>query len=122
MTAWLGLIAMWLILSAPIVSRLLAFEQHQAHYQAAAMCSEDHAYAGSGNAVDSSHHLGKAPSTVACGYCDLLATHAVMPAIAPAAPSPIMLVAVAAPLAPMERAIPLGAFPSGRPREPPVLF
>ncbi|HEX7683469.1 MAG TPA: DUF2946 domain-containing protein [Trinickia sp.] len=119
-TAWLGLIAMWLIVFAPIVSRLLASEQHQ-HLPTAAICTAIYADAGSGDVVDSAHHPDKAPTTAACGYCDLLATHAVVPAIAPAMPSQIVLVALAAPAMPIERAIPLGAFPSGRPREPPAL-
>ncbi|WP_277429944.1 DUF2946 domain-containing protein [Trinickia sp. Y13] len=130
LTAWLGLFAMWLVLSAPIVSQVLAHQQRHAHAHALShhmqdrsteqACAELQLGAQSGDLTDRGDHLEKTPATSACGYCDLLATHAALPALAPAAPAAVVLVAFAAFLAPTERAIPLGAFPSGRAREPPV--
>lgn len=122
---------MWLVLSAPIVSQALAHQQRHVHPHslshhmqrrlAEPACDELHAGAQSGGLTERGAHLDKGPATAACGYCDLLATHAALPALAPAAPAAIILVAFAAFLAPTERAIPLGAFPSGRAREPPLL-
>jgi len=131
LTAWLGLFAMWLVLSAPIVSQMLAHQQrhaslhslshHMQHRSTEQACDEMPAGTQADDLTQHGHHLEKAPATAACGYCDLLATHAALPALAPAAPGVCVLVAFAAFLAPTARAIPLGAFPSGRAREPPVL-
>lgn len=92
--------------------------QHRSTEQA---CDEMPAGAQADGLMGHGHHLEKAPATAACGYCDLLATHAALPALAPAALGATVLVTFAAFLAPTERAIPLGAFPSGRAREPPFL-
>ncbi|TAM51497.1 MAG: DUF2946 domain-containing protein [Paraburkholderia sp.] len=132
LTAWLGLFAMWLVLSAPIVSQVLAHQQRHApphsmshrmmqHRSTEQACDEMPAGAQADGLMGHGHHLEKAPATAACGYCDLLATHAALPALAPAALGATVLVTFAAFLAPTERAIPLGAFPSGRAREPPFL-
>ncbi|MEQ0777817.1 DUF2946 domain-containing protein [Paraburkholderia tropica] len=110
-TAWLGLIAMWLIVLAPLVSQLLMAER--AHQPIAALCSVTQ------HADTSSHHtLDDALS--ACAYCDLLATHTAMPPI-PAIMSALFALIVAAVVpALFSSYTPLGAFPSGRPRAPPA--
>ena len=131
LTAWLGLIAMWLIVSAPIISQLLV--SAEAHQHAAAACTQmqmgdmpmDEMHMGKmhmtdGCATDSGHHASN-PTMAACGYCNLLATHAVMPAPAPAAESAFMLIMFAAAPVLSTRFTPIGAFPSGRPRAPPVV-
>ena len=121
---------MWLIVSAPIVSQLVA----QAHsHQDATVASmttamgDMHMAGMQMSAGDGGHHAAK-PTVVikatmaACGYCDLLATHAAMPAPAPAAESVFMLITFAAAPVLSTRFTPIGAFPSGRPRAPPVVF
>lgn len=112
LTAWLGLIAMWLIVLAPIVSQCVV-AAHRADPAAAPLCSAVQPTADSA-------HATHADPLAACGYCDLLADHIAMPAVPP---SPLVLVmlliAVSIPVLSV-RFTPLGAFPSGRPRAPPA--
>jgi hypothetical protein len=56
----------------------------------------------------------------ACGYCDLLADHMVLPSIPPAMPTVTAFVMIATVAMLSTRFTPLGAFPSGRPRGPPA--
>ena len=112
LTAWLGLIAMWLIVFAPIVSQLVV--SAQAHEPIAALCSAD-------QPGTPDHQQGNVDSLAACGYCDLLAGHMAVPSIPPAALPMIVLVSVAAAPVLSTRFTPLGAFPSGRPRDPPAV-
>jgi hypothetical protein len=134
LSAWLGLIAMWLIVFVPIVSQLVVSARPQQY--AAVAC--DHmqmgdmqmgnmpmgtmhmATAAGGNA-DMGHHASKS-TMAACGYCDLLATHAAMPAPALVAELVFVLAILAAAPVLSTRFTPTGAFPSGRPRAPPVAF
>lgn len=113
MTAWLGLIAMWLVVCVPLVSQLVVASR--AHEPVAPLCS---AVA----STDTAHQDASAANPLsACGYCDLLATHAAMPSVPPALVQPLALIVVA--IVPMlsMRFTPLGAFPSGRPRAPPLV-
>jgi hypothetical protein len=111
MTAWLGLIAMWLVVCVPLVSQWVMASR--AHEPIAPLCSV-------AVPADLSHHGTSADPLSACGYCDLLATHAAMPSVPPAVVQALTLViAVTAPVLSV-RFIPLGAFPSGRPRAPPL--
>lgn len=111
LTAWLGLIAMWLIVFAPIVSQLVA--SAHAHEPVAALCSADQ--------PGTPDHQAPVDSLAACGYCDLLASHMAVPSIPPVALSIFVLVSVAAAPVLNIRFTPLGAFPSGRPRDPPAV-
>jgi len=106
--AWLGLIAMCLIVFVPVVSQLIVAAR--ADEPVAALCSTTQPDNGSLHAGD---------PLAACGYCDLLATHAAMPSIPPVAAPVLLLVVVAAATVLSTRFTPLGAFPSGRPRDPP---
>ncbi len=110
MTAWLGLIAMWLVVCVPLVSQLVVAAR--SHEPTAALCSAV-------TQVDVSHHDASADPLSACGYCDLLATHTAMPSVPPVVVQ--MLVLIVATIVPVlsMRFTPLGAFPSGRPRAPP---
>lgn len=110
LTVWLGLIAMWLVVCAPVISQLAA--SARAHEPVAALCSA----AQTGDTV----HRTQADSLAACGYCDLLATHAAMPSVPPAALSMLVLIVIAPAPVLSTRFTPLGAFPSGRPRAPPA--
>lgn len=110
-TAWLGILAMCLIVFVPVVSQLVM--SVRANEPVATICSATQPDGGSG----ASQHA--ADPLAACGYCDLLCTHAAMPSVAPVvAPVLTLLVTVAVPLL-STRFTPLGAFPSGRPRDPP---
>ena len=109
LTVWLGLLAMWLVVFAPVISQLAATAR--AHEPVAVLCSAV-------QSGDTEHH-SQTGSLAACGYCDLLATHAAVPSVPPAALSMLVLIAIAT--APILSICftPLDAFPSGRPRDPP---
>ncbi|WP_322104307.1 DUF2946 domain-containing protein [Paraburkholderia sp. J41] len=115
LTAWLGLVAMWLIVFAPLVSQLVA-AQH-AHEPDAALCS---ALQPASNAPDFPH-LSHDDAFGACGYCHLLEHHVAMPSVAAPALLPTLAVAREAVTTLSTRFVPLGAFPSGRPRAPPAV-
>jgi hypothetical protein len=111
LTAWLGLIAMWLIVLVPVASQLVA--SAHAHEPVAAVCS-------AAQPADAQHDASADPLG-ACGYCDLLATHPAVPSVPPLALSITVLVALTAATVLSTRFTPLGAFPSGRPRAPPAI-
>lgn len=111
MTAWLGLIAMWLVVCVPLASQLVVASR--AHEPVAPLCS-------AATPVDMTQHDVAANPLSACGYCDLLATHAPMPSVSPVvAQATTLVMTMAAPVLSI-RFTPLGAFPSGRPRAPPL--
>ncbi|MBU6486529.1 MAG: DUF2946 family protein [Burkholderiales bacterium] len=119
LTAWLGLIAMWLIVFAPIVSQLLmsgvAHEHHTSvHQRMAADCPMQQPAADAG-------HGAMADPLSACGYCDLLGAHPAMPSIPTVVLSLLVLAVLTAAPTLSTRFTPLGAFPSGRPRAPPAV-
>jgi hypothetical protein len=129
LTAWLGLIAMWLVVAAPLVSQLLAahlaHESNQAQAPFAALCST-HQPGSQGNVSLAAQrdaapvHLSHDDAFGACGYCHLLEHHVAVPTVAVvAAPGALVLAGVAPPTL-STRFTPLGAFPSGRPRGPPA--
>ncbi|MEZ0603879.1 DUF2946 domain-containing protein [Paraburkholderia sp. IW21] len=110
--AWLGLIAMWLVVFAPLVSQLIVASR--ADVPVGAICS----------AVDSdapaAHHVSPNP-LAACGYCDLIAHQVPAPSVPPAGLFARILLADAQVSAPPPFVPYAAAFPSGRPRDPPVL-
>ncbi|WP_059412353.1 DUF2946 domain-containing protein [Cupriavidus basilensis] len=110
-TAWLGLLAMWLIVFAPVVSQFVA-SAHAAD-PAGYICSAAH--------PDDAARQPAATDLAACGYCDLLADHPAAPAMPAPPPTLVLLIAFVAAAALFTRFVPLGAFPSGRPRAPPAL-
>ncbi|WP_321944356.1 DUF2946 domain-containing protein [Paraburkholderia tropica] len=108
-TAWLGLIAMCLLVLAPIVSQLVV--AHREGQPVGELCSA--------SAGVAARHAGEGLSLDACDYCGLLASHPAMPSI-PAVALHLIAVTQSATLLPMTvRFTPHGAFPSGRPRAPP---
>jgi hypothetical protein len=115
LTAWLGIFAMCLVVLVPLVSQL-AMAAHAGEPNAA-LCS---AFDSSGDHTPS--HASHGDPLAACSYCDLLADHIAMPAVPPVMPLLVLLVAIAAAPVLSTRFTPLGAFPSGRPRAPPVLL
>jgi hypothetical protein len=113
LTAWLGIFAMCLVVFVPLVSQLVMAAH--ANEPNAALCSAfdtsvDHAQS----------HSVNGDSLAACAYCDLLANHVAVTAVPPVMPVLILLIAIAAAPVLSTRFTPLGAFPSGRPRAPPV--
>ncbi|MGF6873496.1 DUF2946 domain-containing protein [Paraburkholderia sp. MM5477-R1] len=110
LTAWLGMIAIWLIVLVPVASQLLVAARNAE--PVAAMCTVSTPSAETRPA----HGNGM----IACGYCDLLADHAALPTIDPPLPVLVMLVTLVALPVLSTRFTPPGGFPSGRPRAPPV--
>ncbi|HEY4298936.1 MAG TPA: DUF2946 domain-containing protein [Paraburkholderia sp.] len=116
LTAWLGMIALWLIVLVPVASQLIVAARSAE--PVAATCT---AAAPSVQTLGlHSHSHGHDHGMIACGYCDLLAAHATLPTVAPPLPVLVMLVTIVALLVLSMRFTPLGAFPSGRPRAPPA--
>lgn len=112
LTVWLGLIAMWLVVLAPLASQLVVSARSD-DPTVAALCSATQP------AADSAHLAHGEPLT-ACGYCDLLADHVAIPAL-PAFPLVYvtLLLIVATPVLSTCFAPP-GTFPAKRPRAPPA--
>lgn len=111
LTAWLGLIAMWLIVLAPVVSQLVVAARDGE--PVAALCTV------TAPSADTQHAQGS--GMIACGYCDLLATHSALPTLTAPLFILVMLVTSAALPILFSSFTPLGAFPTGRPRAPPIL-
>jgi hypothetical protein len=112
LVVWLGLLAMWLIVCAPLVSQLVAAAQ--AGEPQATICSA----AQPGSSADA-HDM--APGHMnACGYCDLLAHHVPAPQIAAPQVLAQRVVVTQRAARAVPTFIPFAAFPSGRPRDPPV--
>jgi hypothetical protein len=124
MTAWLGLFAMWLVVFAPLVSQMLV--ANQPPEPLAALCSALHpSGASNANLVGPTGpepvHLSHDDAFGACGYCHLLEHHVAMPTVAAVEPPAALALAGTAPPTLSTRFTPLGAFPSGRPRDPPAV-
>jgi hypothetical protein len=124
MTAWLGLFAMWLVVFAPLVSQMLM--SSRAHEPIAALCSALQPTGAShaslvANTAPEPVHLSHDDAFGACGYCHLLEHHVAMPTVAAVEPPAALALAGTAPPTLSTRFTPLGAFPSGRPRAPPVV-
>lgn len=113
LTAWLGLIAMWLIVLAPVVSQLVVAARIDDPANAA-LCS---VMRPSGATAQGLHH---ADPLAACGYCNLLANHPTVPAVPALMLSFVVLIIVTIVPTLSTHFTPLGAFPSGRPRGPPA--
>lgn len=121
LTAWLGLLAMWLIVVAPTVSRWVEASQELV----VPVCvSADQA----GQPGAPVHHIRirldgqhDAPATPlnACGYCSLFAHGSLLPALPPVVPVVLLLALLPLIFPRLERFTPVSAFPSGRPRDPP---
>lgn len=113
LTAWLGLIAMWLIVLAPVVSQLVVAARIDDPANAA-LCS---VVQPPGTTVQGLHH---GDPLAACGYCNLLAGHPAVPAVPTVMLFFVVLIVVTIVPTLSIRFTPLGAFPSGRPRGPPA--
>jgi len=122
--AWLGIIAMLLITCAPAISHWV----NASRAVTVPVCSETqtpgHAHlvlsvSPGDHSADAGHGTG-AHLLDDCGYCHLLKHDAVLPSV-PAGWQPVLLLALLALVLPSLRAFtPIGAFPSGRPRAPPL--
>ena len=112
LTAWLGLIAMWLIVLAPLVSQLVVSARSD-DPAAATLCSATRSTADSA-------HVTHGDPLAACGYCDLLANHVAIPSLPGFPLAFVALLLIVAAQALSTRFTPPGIFPSGRPRAPPA--
>ena len=108
--AWPGLLAMWLIVLAPLVSQLVV-AGHRDVATEGVLCSAVQPAAGN-TLHDHADRLA------ACGYCNLLADHAAMPPTQAALPVWFEL-AVPVVVALSLQHVPFGPFPSARSRAPP---
>jgi len=110
--AWLGLMAMLLVVFAPLVSQLIA--SARADEPIGFICS---------SVIDESpaaaHPVSK-DQLNACGYCNFFAHHVPVTNVAPPQLLANAALAIAQVSAPATF-IPLATFPSGRPRDPPVI-
>lgn len=110
LTAWLGIIAMWLAVVMPVMSQTLEHAERTSD-PFAALCTID----ATGHA-----HSSVAGHLDACGYCDMLAHHPVVASthfVATTTSSVAHTLTVAL----SEGILPNATFPSGRPRAPPVV-
>lgn len=78
LTAWLGLVAMVLVLFVPMVSQALEAQALQAFEQAAPLCEAKPSAAAS-TALPIGHEMPAGHHHAACGYCDLLADQVLVP-------------------------------------------
>ena len=103
---------LWLVVFAPLVSQWLA--SARADDTMGMICS----------AVTSeqptSKHQGSPDPLSACGYCNLLAHHVPAPATAPTL-APVLIVLTSITVSAPPVVVPYAQFPSGRPRDPPVV-
>jgi hypothetical protein len=118
---------MCLVVFAPLVSQSLAAvrmgqmrELAQVQAIEHELCSTDDQDATS-MPMHADHSSMPDDKMAACGYCDFLAGHAALPSVPPIEPVLVLLVLIAVACMPPLRHIALGTFPSGRPRDPPLL-
>ncbi|MGM3412418.1 DUF2946 domain-containing protein [Ralstonia holmesii] len=119
LTAWLGLVAMVLVLFVPMVSQALELHELRAFEQAAPLCEAK--LSASANTDLPAGHDMPAGHHAACGYCDLLAEHLLVPTIIPPMAAPAPIHATAWPPEPGRLAV-HQARHAGRPRDSPLLF
>lgn len=112
LSAWLALLAMWLIICAPAVSQVLA--ARQAREPVAELCSGSAAFAAQGQRAGH-----QTPTLAKCGYCDFVGTHpAHLSPTALAQPwLPLVQHTVAAPA--VDTLVPIFTVQAGHPRDPP---
>jgi hypothetical protein len=120
LAAWLGLIAIWLIVAAPFVSRVISFSQELV----VPVCSAE---AGVHGAValhvrTDGRHNGPTSPLDACSYCSLFAHSTATPLVPSVAPA-VLLAALVALIVPAGNQFrPPAIFPPGHPRDPPRRF
>lgn len=120
LTSWLGLVAMVLVLFVPTVSQALEAQALQAFEQAAPLCEAKPSAAAS-TALPIGHEMPAGHHHAACGYCDLLADHVLVPTTLPPMAEPAPTHATAWPAEPGRLAA-HQARHAGRPRDSPFLL
>ncbi|MGM3274733.1 DUF2946 domain-containing protein [Ralstonia sp. 24A2] len=122
LTAWLGLVAMALVLFAPMVSQALERHELRVFEQSMPLCeAKTPAAVVAELPIGSIWHDMPSGHQVACGYCDLLAEHVLAPTILPpmATPAPVHAIAWAPEPG---RLSAHKARHAGRPRDSPTLL
>ncbi|AFQ51228.1 DUF2946 domain-containing protein [Burkholderia cepacia] len=112
LTAWLGVLAIWFAIAAPLVSQ---WRIAQAAVPDSIVCSADH---GAHRASDAGRAHDHALHLDACGYCGFFAHNPAIGAPAAASFALITVVAVSA-TAPHAVAVHADRYPRAYPREPP---
>ncbi|MDE4926187.1 DUF2946 domain-containing protein [Ralstonia insidiosa] len=120
LTAWLGLVAMVLVLFVPMVSQALEAQALQAFEQAAPLCEAKPSAAAS-TALPIGHEMPAGHHHAACGYCDLLADQVLVPTTLAPMVEPAPIHATAWPAEPGRLAA-HQARHTGRPRDSPFLL
>ncbi|WP_345798303.1 DUF2946 domain-containing protein [Castellaniella sp. MT123] len=121
-SAWLGIIAMLLLVCAPTVSHFM----HATRSMTLPLCTVaqfGHSSAAITVSVSNAHdtdHGADSHLLDDCGYCHLLQHDAVLPSVSAGSPPVLWLFILALVLLPARCFTPIGAFPAGRPRAPPV--
>lgn len=121
LTVWLGLIAMWLLVVAPLVSHFLLATRANATTGVLCSATLQPENRGFGNADDNRQHPST-PHNDACGYCSVLEHHGVAPGTALLAVYLSCVVVAFSAITLILGFTPAGAFPTGRPRAPPLAF
>ena len=112
LTAWLALLAMWLIVCMPAVSQVLA--ARQAREPVAELCS------GSAVSATQGQQAGRQTTTLArCGYCSFLGTHPAHSSLTAAAQPWLPRVQRTVVVPAVDALIPIFAVQAGHPRDPP---
>jgi hypothetical protein len=112
--AWLGLMAMLLVVLMPLASQLIAAAKADAPLGAICSAVAPHS---AGHADSDSP-----PQLDACAYCSFFNHHVSAPATFVTPQLFVRVVVAIAPVTTVSAFLLLPAYPSGRPRDPPVLF
>lgn len=120
LTAWLGLVAMALVLFVPMVSQALESHELRAFEQGLPLCEAKSSVASVSIELPARHGM-PADHHAACGYCDLLAEHVLVPTTIPPMAAPTPIHAAAWPWASGRMAV-RQVRHAGRPRDSPFLL
>ncbi|OUL70027.1 DUF2946 domain-containing protein [Paraburkholderia hospita] len=113
LTAWLGILAMWLVVLAPVVSQLITAAQRDNPAESV-ICS----------ALQPAGHAGldhHGDRLAACGYCVFLTDHSPAPAVQIALPR-LPMHGVHEIVATTSAHVPFSLYSPARPRGPPSAF
>jgi hypothetical protein len=121
--AWLGIVAMLLLVCVPTVSHFM----HAAHdNMALPLCTaaesghESAAVTFASSGTHETTHDAGAHLLDDCGYCHLIRHDAALPSVPAGLPLVLWFCILVLVLLPTRCFTPIGAFPAGRPRAPPV--
>jgi hypothetical protein len=120
LAAWLGLIAIWLIVAAPTVSRMIFLPQALVVPICSVAAEGQHAVVLHIRTDGQGGHPAN-PLDV-CSYCGVFAHSTATPLMPPMVPAVLLLALVSLVVPRNNRFRPHAVFPSGHPRDPPYRF